>query len=92
GRSKSVVRARRAAAEQAFAAYKSTVLTALQDVENGLVALHTAQARQRELAIAVDAATNAAQLARTQYRAGLTDITTLNNAEAQLLSAQSSLI
>ncbi|MFK9255770.1 TolC family protein, partial [Escherichia coli] len=30
--------------------------------------------------------------ARTQYRAGLTDITTLNNAEAQLLSAQSSLI
>ncbi|MGJ3648682.1 efflux transporter outer membrane subunit [Sphingomonas sp. GlSt437] len=92
GKSKSVVRARRAAAEQAFAAYKSTVLTALQDVENGLVALHTAQARQQELTTAVDAATNAAQLARVQYRAGLTDITTLNNAEAQLLSAQSSLI
>ncbi|MFX8168614.1 TolC family protein, partial [Acinetobacter baumannii] len=56
------------------------------------VALHTAQARQQELAVAVDAATNAAQLARVRYRAGLTDITTLNNAEAQLLSAQSSLI
>lgn len=91
GRGKSTIRSARAGAEQAFAAYKSTVLTALEDVENALTALRTAQDRQRELEIALDASNNAAILARSQYRAGLTDITTLNNAEAALLSAQSGL-
>jgi NodT family efflux transporter outer membrane factor (OMF) lipoprotein len=91
GRAKSVVRTRRAAAEQAFASYKSTILTALEDVENALVALHTAQARQHDFEIALDASNNAAILARSQYRAGLTDITTLNTAETSLLSAQSGL-
>ena len=89
GRGRSVVRTRRAAAEQAFAAYKSSVLVALEDVENALTALATAQARQREFEIAADASGNAAILARSQYRAGLTDITTLNNTEASLLSARS---
>ncbi len=91
GRNKSVIRSRRASAEQSFAAYKSTVLTALEDVENALTALETAKARQREFAIALDASNNAAILARSQYRAGLTDITTLNNTESALLSAQSGL-
>nr|WP_066648180.1 efflux transporter outer membrane subunit [Sphingomonas sp. CCH10-B3] len=91
GRGRSVVRARRAQAEEAFAAYKASVLGALEDVENALTALATAQARQRELEVAADASSNAALLARSQYRAGLTDITTLNNTEASLLSAQSGL-
>ncbi len=91
GRTRSVVRARRAAADTAFAAYKSTVLTSLEDVENALTALATAQARQREFVIALDASNNAAILARSSYRAGLTDITTLNNTESSLLSAQSGL-
>ncbi|MBY0283578.1 MAG: efflux transporter outer membrane subunit [Sphingomonas sp.] len=91
GRGRSVVRARRAQAEEAFAAYKASVLGALEDVENALTALATAQARQREFEIAADASSNAAILARSQYRAGLTDITTLNNTEVSLLSAQSGL-
>lgn len=92
GRNKSVIRARRAAAEESFAAYKGTVLTALEDVENALTALETAKARQREFAVAQDASNAAAILARSQYRAGLTDITTLNNTESALLSAQSGLV
>lgn len=92
GRGRSVVRARRAQAEEAFAGYKAAVLGALEDVENALTALATAQARQRELAVAAEASENAATLARSQYRAGLTDITTLNNTEAALLSAQSGLV
>ena len=91
GRGRSVLRSRRAQAEAAFAAYKSSVLVALEDVENALTALATAQARQRDFAIAAEASNNAAILARSQYRAGLTDITTLNNNEASLLSAQSGL-
>ncbi len=91
GRHRAVLRQRRAQAEEAFGAYKSTVLQALEDVENALTALATAQARQREFAIAADASNNAAILARSQYRAGLTDITTLNTNETALLSAQSGL-
>lgn len=91
GRNRSVLRSSRAAAEGAFAAYKSTVLVALEDVENALTALATAQARQRDFAIAAEASNNAAILARSQYRAGLTDITTLNTLETSLLSAQNGL-
>ncbi|OYY69552.1 efflux transporter outer membrane subunit [Sphingomonas sp. 28-63-12] len=91
GRNRSVVRARRAAAEESLAAYRGAVLTALEDVENALTAMATAEARQRDFAVALDASSNAAILARSQYRAGLTDITTLNNTESALLSAQSGL-
>ncbi|MGY4398585.1 outer membrane protein TolC [Sphingomonas sp. UYAg733] len=63
----------------------------MEDVENALTALDTAKARQREFAIQLDASNNAAILARSQYRAGLTDITTLNNSESSLLSAQNGL-
>ncbi|HET9511451.1 MAG TPA: efflux transporter outer membrane subunit, partial [Sphingomonas sp.] len=56
GRQRAVVRANEAAAEGAFAAYKGTVLTALEDVENAVVALDTARARQREFTTALDAA------------------------------------
>lgn len=91
GRTRSRVRAQEAAAQGAFAAYKSTVLTSLEDVENALTALRAAQDRGREFAIAADAANNAAILARSQYRAGLTDFTTLNTAESALLSARNGL-
>lgn len=91
GRTRSRVRSQEAAAQGAFAAYKSTVLTSLEDVENALQALQAAKQRQREFAVALDASNAAAILARSQYRAGLTDITTLNNSEAALLSAQNGL-
>ncbi|WEJ98078.1 MAG: efflux transporter outer membrane subunit [Candidatus Sphingomonas phytovorans] len=91
GRVRSQVRAQRAAAEGALAAYKQTVLTALEDVENALTALQSAKDRQAQFAIALDAAANSAILSRSQYRAGLTDITTLNTNESALLSAQNGL-
>ncbi|MBB5700108.1 efflux transporter outer membrane subunit [Sphingomonas yantingensis] len=91
GRTRAAVRAQRAAADAAFLNYKSTVLTSLEDVENAVVALRTAQARTVQFRIAFDAANNSAILARSQYRAGLTDFTTLNQTETQLLSARNSL-
>jgi NodT family efflux transporter outer membrane factor (OMF) lipoprotein len=91
GRTRSRVRGQEAAAEGAFAAYKSTVLTSLEDVENALQALQTARDRQREFTVALNASNAAAILARSQYRVGLTDIITLNTAESALLSAQNGL-
>jgi NodT family efflux transporter outer membrane factor (OMF) lipoprotein len=91
GRLHSVVRANEAAADGAFGAYKSTVLKGLEDVENAVVALDAAKRRAAEFAIALDAANNSAILARSQYRAGLTDFTTLNTSEASLLTAKNGL-
>lgn len=91
GRLRSQVRSSEAAADGAFLAYKSTVLTALEDTENAIVSLRSAQERAKQFAIAQDAANNQAIYARIQYRSGLTDFTTLNQAESQLLSARNGL-
>jgi NodT family efflux transporter outer membrane factor (OMF) lipoprotein len=91
GRLHSQIRASKAAADGAFAAYKQTVLTGLEDVENAVVALDAAQQRAKQFAIAYDAANNSAILSRMQYRSGLTDFTTLNQAESTLLSARNGL-
>lgn len=92
GRLNAQVRSSRAAADGAFAAYKSAVLGALEDVENAIVALQSAQERERQFAIAYDAASASAILARSQYRSGLTDFTTLNTQEAALISARNGLV
>lgn len=91
GRTRSQVRSAQAAADSAFLTYKQTVLTSLEDIENAAVALQSAQRRVADFREALDASNNQAILARTQYRAGLTDFTTLNQAENQLLSAQNGL-
>lgn len=88
GAAQARVRQQRAATDAAFSAYRQNVLIALEDVENGLVAMRATGARQRENAIALDAARNAAVLARIQYRAGLTDFVTLLEAERSLLSSR----
>ena len=88
GRLDSQVRSAEAATDAALAAYKQAVLTALEEVENAVVALRTAETREREFAVALEAANNSAILSRSQYRTGLTDFTTLSQQEASLLSAR----
>lgn len=91
GRLRSQVRGAEAAADTALAAYRGTVLNALEDVEVAAFALTSAQAREREFAVALDAANISAVLSRSQYRAGLTDFTTLNQQESALLNARNGL-
>lgn len=92
GRLRSQVRGSEAAADGAFALYKATVLSGLEDVENAVVALDSAKRRAAEFTIALDAANASAILSRDQYRAGLTDFTTLNVAETSLLNARNGLL
>ncbi|QAY79971.1 efflux transporter outer membrane subunit [Sphingosinicella sp. BN140058] len=92
GRLRSQVRSQEAAAEAALATYRQTVLTSLEDVENGLVALDTAKRRQTEFSAALEAASNQEILARSQYRAGLSDFQALLEAERALLSAREGLL
>jgi NodT family efflux transporter outer membrane factor (OMF) lipoprotein len=91
GRLRSEVRSAKAGADIAFATYKSTVLSGLEDVENAIQALNSAEQRQAALTEALDASNNAAVLARSQYRVGLTDFLTLLQSETTLLSARDSL-
>ncbi|WP_336964106.1 efflux transporter outer membrane subunit [Sphingobium aquiterrae] len=91
GARRSQLRSQRAAADGAFAAYKSSVLTAIEDIENAMNALSAARIRKAQFTVAEDAANNAAILVRAQYRAGLTDFQNLLTAEQTLLSARNSL-
>lgn len=92
GKLNAQVRSAQAGSDLAFVAYKSTVLVAMEDIENAMVALQAAQVRERQFVIAFDAANNSAILARSQYRSGLTDFTTLNTQEASLVSARNGLV
>ena len=91
GAAASRVRAQEAAVDGAFAAYRQTVLTSLEDVENALVAISTSDRRAEQYDIAHEAANNSAILARLQYQSGLTDFQTLSSVETSLLSASNSL-
>ena len=91
GKRKSEIRSSRAAADLAFANYKQTVLSGLEDVENAVQALEAAKARRAQLALSLEAANNAAVYARSQYRSGLIDFLTLLQSEQSLLSARDGL-
>jgi multidrug efflux system outer membrane protein len=88
GRLRSQVRSQQAATEGALATYHQSVLTALEDVENALLALRASRERQAQFAIALEAATNSAILSRVEYRSGLLDFQQLLEAERSLVSAR----
>ena len=77
--------------EEALSFYESTVLGALQDVENGLVAYANEQGRRDSLAVAVQSSQNAFELARFQYSSGLVGFQTVLDTQQSLLSAQDQL-
>jgi outer membrane protein, multidrug efflux system len=90
GATKAQVRAQEAALEQARANYQSAVLTALQDVEDALVAIQGDSERLVRLQAAASAAANAELLARQRYESGLIDFATVLGTQRTLLSAQDS--
>lgn len=77
--------------EQALIAYEASVLTALEEVENALVALEAGRRRQATLVEASRAAARAAELARQQYQAGLVDFQNVLSTQRALLATQDSL-
>lgn len=88
GRTDSQVDSARAVARSALAAWEQAMLRALEEVESAAASLRSADERVAIAGEAVEAASNSALLARSQYEAGLTDFRTLLTAENQLLSAR----
>ncbi|WP_341990640.1 efflux transporter outer membrane subunit [Azorhizobium sp. AG788] len=78
--------------DQYYVALKSTVLTALEEVENALVAVAQERIRASRLSEAAGAYGNAARLARAQYQAGSTTFLDVLDAERSLYTAQDSLL
>ncbi len=90
GAARAQVRAQEAALEQARVGYQATVLTALKDVEDALIALQGDRERLVRLQSATVAAANADLLARQRYSSGLIDFRTVLDTQRTLLSAQDS--
>jgi outer membrane protein TolC len=84
------VRVQQAALAQTRAAYTSTVLAALKEVEDALVALQNDKERFTYLQQAAEAADHAAVLAQNRYSSGLIDFQTVLQTQRTLLSAQDS--
>ncbi len=91
GRIRANIEAKNAASEAALLTYRSTVLSALEEVEGSLVAYYKEQERRRALIKEVDADKLAVELARERYIKGLTGFIDVLDAERSLYSSQSSL-
>lgn len=81
-----------AARDQAAAAYRGTVLTAFQAVEDQLATLSGLDGETRSLAAAAAAASRAEQLARDRYAAGTVDQLTVVAAETTALQSRMTLV
>lgn len=91
GRIRANIAIQNALLDQALATYEKTVLQALADVENALMALAKTAAREADLKEANASAQSADQLARQRYASGLADHLAVLEAERTLLSVQDSL-
>lgn len=92
GRLRYAVKIQNAVQEQALLSYKSSVLSALEEVENALIAYAVGRERVAALRTAADAARDAAILSRNLYKAGFADFQTVLNTERTQLSAEDSLV
>lgn len=88
GRTRAQIDSAEAAAEGALAAWRLSILTALEEVETAAIDLEKSRERVAIFGEALEAAENSAILARSQYQAGLTDFRNLLTSENQLLSAR----
>jgi len=91
GANRAQIAAQQAAVVQARQAYRSSVLAALQEVEDALVQLQSDQQRLVHVQVAAEAAGNAQRLAQQRYDSGLIDFRTVLESQRSLLSSQDSL-
>jgi NodT family efflux transporter outer membrane factor (OMF) lipoprotein len=91
GRVRATIRAQEAVRDAALAELEATLLEALEETENALVAFAEEQQRRDALAATAEAADLAAQLSRDQYASGLVDFESVLAAERALFTSQDQL-
>src|SRR5207302_10910593 len=82
------VRVNEAQENQAYFAYRASILKALQDAEDALARYGADQRRLSFLRQEIAAENNAVTIARQQYVAGVTDYLNVLNSQSTLLRAQ----
>lgn len=92
GRIRSNIQVQNALQEQAFVAYQTSILNALQEVEDSVVAYSREQVRRQSLHDAVEQDRKAASLALLRFNAGITDFLTVLDAERTLYAAEDQLV
>jgi len=90
GAARANLRAEQAAMEQAQESYRATVLTALKEVEDALVALRGDRERLLRLNLAAESARSAALMARQRYDSGLVDFQVVLETQRSQLGTQDS--
>jgi multidrug efflux system outer membrane protein len=88
GRLKAQVQSQEAARDEAAASYRNTLLVALQEVEDSLVALRGTREQLAAQTAAVESARRAATLADQRYRSGLVDFQNVLQSQRTLLAAE----
>lgn len=88
GRIRQTINVQSAQEKQALIAYESTVLQALSEVENALIAVSRSSERLRTLDGAVTSAKEAATLAAQSYEAGQIDLLQVLDTQRTLLSLE----
>jgi multidrug efflux system outer membrane protein len=91
GRVRGLIEVEGARTEAARAAYEASVLRAVEEVENVLVALARERERREQLARAVEAARRSVELVSVQYRSGLTDFQNVLDSQRSLFQQQDAL-
>jgi NodT family efflux transporter outer membrane factor (OMF) lipoprotein len=91
GRTLSNIELQRALEEQSVLTYRQTVLTAIQEVENALIASAKEQEHRKSLQAAVAANRKAAELATQLYTAIQTEFLNVLSAQRSLYSSEDSL-
>ena len=91
GRIRANVQVQSAREEEALAQYQSTVLHALEDVENALVAYGQERVRWQQLNAAVQANRRATDLANQLYTKGLTDFLNVLESQRNLFASEDQL-
>jgi len=92
GRIRGNIAVREARVDQAAAAYDKAVLTALEDVENSLVAFVQEQSRRRTLSAAVDANRRSVDLANQLYSSGIVDFRNVLENQRNLYDSEDQLV
>jgi outer membrane protein, multidrug efflux system len=92
GRVRANIRLQTAAQQEAFFAYRQTVLTALRDVESALIAFTKDQQHRTALASAVQFNQRAVDLATQSYTSGQVDFLNVLSAEQRLFGTQDALV
>jgi NodT family efflux transporter outer membrane factor (OMF) lipoprotein len=92
GRLTAELRMARAQQAQAALNYRGTVLNALREVEDALVAYRTDQAARDSTAATLQAAQDSRQLASSRYANGLSDFIQVLDSERSVVSARQELV